>query len=100
MRQEIDMDTIATPQTPEEILTQGEKIYFDHKEELEKDDFGKFAVIEVESKEIFKDSDKLIAIQQAQKKYPNKLFYITQIGNLKKQVGSEVNEVFQYGWPI
>jgi len=94
------MNVVTTPQTPEEILTQGEKIYFDHKANLEKASMGNFVAIEVESKEIFVDADKLVAIQKAQEKYPNKLFYIVQIGNLKKQSGFDLNEIRKYGWPV
>lgn len=94
------MNVFTTPQTPEEILTLGEKIYFDNKAKLEKTRMGQFAAIEVEHKEIFVDADKLAAIQKAQKKHPNKLFYIVQIGNLKKQSGSDLNEIRKYGWPI
>ncbi len=84
--------------SPEELVTLGEKIYFEKKVELESNNFGQFAVIDVESGEIFVDSDKLTAIQKARKKYPNNLFYIVQIGNLKKQANSELNEVKKYGW--
>jgi len=86
--------------TPEELVTLGEQIYFDNKDSLEKKHFGEFAVIEVESKDIITDKDKLKAIQQAQKKYPNRLFYIVQIGKLKSQFTSEMNEVRRYGWTI
>ena len=86
--------------TPEELVTLGEQIYFENKDSLEKKHFGEFAVIEVESKEIITDRDKLKAIQQAQKKYPNRLFYIVQIGKLKSQFTSEMNEVRRYGWTI
>lgn len=86
------------PQSPEELLALGEQIYFSKKDELEKNNYGQFAVIEVENKEIFTDSDKLAAIQKAQKKYPNKLFYIVQIGNLKQQSTPEIDEVRKYGW--
>lgn len=94
------MNTVATTQSPDEILTQGEKIYFDNKTKLEKTNIGKFAAIEIDSKEIFVDRDKLVAIQKAQKKYPQKLFYIVQIGNLRKQNESNINEIRTYGWPI
>ena len=84
-------------QSPDEILLLGEKIYFDKKESLERKNYGDFAVIDVESREIFVDPDKLSAIQKAQKKYPDKLFYIVQIGNLKR-VTPEIDEVRKYGW--
>ncbi len=85
--------------SPEELVKLGEKIYLDNKESLEKDHKGEFAVIEVDSKEVFINVDKLKAIQDAQAKYPDKLFYIVQIGNYKTSTGlSEMNEVRKYGW--
>ncbi len=84
--------------SPEELVSEGEQVYFEKKDELETDNLGQFAVIEVESKEIFVDKDKLTAIQKAQQKYPNSLFYIVEIGNLKRQSNSEINEIRKYGW--
>ena len=83
---------------PNELAALGENIYFNKQNELEKSSLGQFAVIDIDSKEIFIDSDKLTAIQKAQSKYPNKLFYIVQIGNLKQSSNSELNEVKKYGW--
>jgi hypothetical protein len=85
---------------PEQLSALGEQIYFSKKDELERTSMGQFAVIEVESKEVFVDPDKLTAIQKAQARYPNKLFYIVQIGNLRPTPSSEVNEVKKYGWAI
>lgn len=97
------MNDAVTPRqeiSPEQLATLGEEIYFAQKDELEKTNLGQFAVIEVESKEIFVDPDKLVAIQRAQEKYPGKLFYIVQIGNLRQPSTSEVSEVKKYGWTI
>lgn len=84
--------------SPEELASLGEQIYFGKKDELERTNLGQFAVIEVESKEVFVNVDKLVAIQQAQAKYPNKLLYIVQIGNLRQRSNSELNEARKYGW--
>lgn len=86
--------------SPEQLSALGEQIYFSKKDELEKTSLGQFAVIEVQSKEIFVNSDKLSAIQQAQAKYPSKLFYIVQIGSLGSSPTSQVNEAKKYGWAI
>lgn len=86
--------------TPQELVAQGEKIYFERREELEKANYGHYAVIDVESGEIVINPDKLTAIQEAQVKHPNDLFYIVQIGNLKEHSGSEINELHKYGWAI
>ena len=93
------MSAKSTPSSsPEELVSTGERIYFSMKDELEKKYFGQFVVIEVDSKDIIVNSDKLTAIQQAQTKHPNKLFYIVQIGNLKQQSTFELNEIRKYGW--
>ena len=82
----------------DEIATMGEEIYFKNKEKLENEHYGEFAIIDVDSEKIFVDADKLTAIQKAQAKYPNKLFYIVQIGNLKQSSIQEINENKRYGW--
>ena len=93
------MSKISTPfSSPEELVTAGEQIYFSKKDKLEKEHFGDFAVIEIESQKITINPDKLIAIQKAQSQYPNKLFYIVQIGKLKQKSPSELNEIRNYGW--
>ena len=84
--------------SPEDLVKFSEKIYFDNKEQLELKSFGKFAVIDIESKQIIVDSDKTTAIQSAQSQYPGRLFYIVQIGNLQSPVGGEMNEMRRYGW--
>ena len=84
--------------SPEELTKAGEQIYFSNEDKLKKEHFGEFAVIEVDSQDIIVNPDKLTAIQQARAKHPGKLFYIVQIGNLKPQTSSEVNEVRKYGW--
>lgn len=93
-----DNSSQNTSPSPEELVSLGEQIYFSKKEKLEKTSLGKFAVIEVDSKDIIINSDKLAAIEEARAKYPNKLFYIVQIGNLKQQSTSELNEIKKYGW--
>jgi hypothetical protein len=84
--------------SPEEIIKLGEQIYFEIKEELEKNYYGKFVVIEVDTKDYFVNDDKTLAIQEAEKKHPGKLFFIAQIGNLKTQ--PNVNEVKRYALPF
>lgn len=84
--------------SPEELVSLGEKIYSDNREILERDHFNEYAVIEVESKNISINSDKLTAIQEAQEKNPGKLLYIVQIGRLRQQSNCEVNSMRKYGW--
>lgn len=86
--------------TPQELVSRGEVIYFEKREDLEKSNYGQYAVIDVESGDITVNSDKLTAIQEAQAKHPNDLFYIVQIGNLKEHFGSEMNELHKYGWTL
>lgn len=90
------MNTItATSLSPQEIIKKGEDIYFQNQDRLEKENYGQYAVIDIKSKEIFVDMDKTTAIQQAKEKYPNNLFFIVQIGNLRTT--SNVEELFKYG---
>jgi hypothetical protein len=82
----------------EEIISKGEKLYFDKQSELEKAHLNEFAVIEVESEDIVINEDKLSAVTEARKKHPNSMFYIVQIGKLKKVSNSAANEVRKYCW--
>ena len=91
------MDDTFNSQTPEEIIKQGEKIYFERIDELQ-NDVGKFVVINVETKDWIINEDKTVAIQEAEKKYPGKLFFIAQIGNLKPQ--QNVDEARRYALPF
>lgn len=90
--------TVSPSSAPDELVSLGEQIYFSKKDELEKEHYGEYAVIEVESRDITINADKLTAIQEAQTKHADKLFYIVQIGNLKQSSSSELNEVYKYGW--
>lgn len=92
------MSNSLTGINPNELVIKGEKIYFGEREQLEKSNFGQFAVIDVDSGEIFIDADKYTAIQKAKSKHPEKIFYIVQIGNLSSRMAPEVNEVKKYGW--
>lgn len=98
MNTNIPMNQQNMPVSPDELVTLGEQIYFEKKDELVANHLGEWAVIEVETKEIIINADKLTAIQEAKEKFPDKLFYIVQIGNLKPQPDSEINEIRKYGW--
>jgi hypothetical protein len=50
------------------------------KQTLEKNSFGQFVAIEVDSKEYFLGSTPLQAINNAQKKYASKPFHVIKIG--------------------
>ncbi len=54
------------------------------KDKLEKTAKGKYLVLEVESKKYFIDDDLLNAIECAEQKFPDKLFFIVQIGTLQE----------------
>ena len=95
----MDNQTPQASPSPDELVSVGEQIYFEKKDELEKERFGEYAVIEIDSKKIFINQDKLKAIQEAEKQFPNKLFFIVQIGNLKQPM-SETRELKKYGWPL
>lgn len=70
----------------EELTRLGEKFYNDElKQVLEPTHWGQYVVIDVEEKKYKTNSDRLIAVQEAQRDFGNKLFYIIQIGNLQHQ---------------
>lgn len=94
----MDNTTVPQSRTPEEIIQLGEQIYFEKKNDLEQNHYGEFVVIDVDTKDCIINADKTIAIQEAEKKYPDKLFFIAQIGNLKAQ--TNVDEVRRYVLPF
>lgn len=92
-------NTIPTQssQSTEEITKTGEKYYFENlKNKLEKTNNGDFLVLEVESKKYFLNKDLMVALDQAQKKFPSKLFFIVQVGTLQKPTVNYIKE--NYGW--
>lgn len=92
-------DTISSQnnQSAEEITKVGEKYYFESlKDQVEKTNNGDFLVLEVESKKSFIDKDLMIALNDAKKEFPNKLFFIVQIGTLQRPTMNYKKE--NYGW--
>ena len=84
-------------QSAEEITKVGEKYYFESlKDQIEKTNNGDFLVLEVESKKSFINKDLMIALNEARKKFPSKLFFIVQIGTLQKPTMNYKKE--NYGW--
>jgi hypothetical protein len=68
----------------EEISTLGEKFYNEHlKNSLEESHRGQYAVIDVEGRDYEIDADRLLAVEKAQKRFGQKLFYIIQVGASK-----------------
>ncbi|PIR71745.1 MAG: hypothetical protein COX89_01195 [Candidatus Nealsonbacteria bacterium CG_4_10_14_0_2_um_filter_37_10] len=76
----------TSPQiTPEEIAKQGEEIYEkEFRKKLEPKESGKYVAIEVESKKYFIGGTKEEALDEAQKVFPNKIFFVRRIGELEK----------------
>lgn len=69
----------------EDILREGEHLYLEtFKEELEGAFGGQYAVIDVESKEYVVRPNQLDALDEAKKKFGDKLFYIVQVGSLDR----------------
>lgn len=80
----------------EEITKLGSQIYFDKlQEKIEPTENGKFIVIEVESEDYFINSDQLVVLQKAKAKYPNKVFFSTQIGALHKPINNFVSQPYE-----
>ncbi len=83
--------------TPETLAKLGNKFYNDNlKEKLEKDSFGQYVVIEIDSGDFFVNQDLKIALEQAQNKYPDKLFHIVKIGEVQNYFKGAVRN--NYGW--
>ena len=73
--------------SPEEITRLGQDFYLKVlKDKLERTNNGDYAVIEVQSKDYYVDKDLVNALDKAKKKYPEKLFFIVQIGTLKSPI--------------
>lgn len=84
--------------SPEEIIKLGENFYFQElKDKLEKEHMGEYVVICVEKKEYVVDKDQLKAINEATKKFGDKLFFIARIGNIQKQMS---NYKKKYAWEL
>lgn len=67
----------------DQLLKRGEALYLEKfRTKLEKSDFGKYAVIDVENERYVIDEDKLAAVEKATADFGDNLFYIVQIGNL------------------
>lgn len=82
--------------SPEEIAKLGEAFYFrELKDKLEKEHMGEYVVIDVEKKEYVINKDKLAALEEARKKFGEKLFQIIQIGNIQKIVNYKNSS---YAW--
>ena len=43
---------------------------------------GEYVVIDVDTKHYFVDSDSLVALEKAKKKYPDKIFFSVIVGSL------------------
>lgn len=64
----------------EKIASAGKKIYEKIKGKYEPKENGKYLAIEVESGDAFLAKDGAEAIVKAKKKYPDKYFYLVNIG--------------------
>ena len=63
-----------------EIGEKGREIFRKISKELEKDYFGKFVAIEVDSGDYFIGDTSIEANTKAREKYPSKVFYLGRIG--------------------
>mgnify|MGYP001558820008 CR=1 FL=1 len=84
----------------EELSKLGEKIYNEKlRNSLEKTHMGQYAVIDVSTEKYEVDVDRLNALEKAQKKFGEKLFYIIQIGT-SKSPGVNFYSKKDYAWNI
>jgi len=71
--------------SPEEIAKRGGEIYEkEFRKDLEPKEIGKYIAIEVESKKYFIGETKEKVLDEAQKIFPNKIFFVRRIGELEK----------------
>ena len=64
-----------------EFIGKAEKIYAGVKEQLENEHWGEIIVIEPDSGHYFVDKNRRKAMQNAEEKYPDKLFHMRRIGD-------------------
>ena len=72
----------------EEQLTllreRGESIYLSHRSKLEREHWGAYVAIEVESKKVYVGPDIDAALEKAQASHPERVFYFRTIGRLSR----------------
>ena len=69
--------------TPHEITDKGKELYYRLRPELKKKyDEGDYIAFEVESGDYFVGETGLKAINKGLKKYPNKQFFLAQVGSV------------------
>lgn len=96
MSDTVNIPHIQKGHSPEEITKKGQEIYLSElKDQLEQKKLGEYAVIDVDSKEYFVNKDLVVALDEARKTYPNKLFFIVQIGTLSPSMRTKKQ---QYAW--
>ncbi|MBI2551921.1 hypothetical protein HYW17_01305 [Candidatus Uhrbacteria bacterium] len=64
----------------EQIAREGRKIYEQIKGEYGPKDRGKFLAIDIDTSEVFIGNTSAEAVEEAKKKYPEKVFYVVKIG--------------------
>jgi len=82
----------------QEISRKGQEIYDELKEGLESKYKGKYIAIEIESKHYEIGDTPLEAIDNAEKKYPNKLFHLIRIGFPGLYTVSRTAKKEKHGW--
>jgi hypothetical protein len=94
-----DPTQVIQQQSLEYISKTGREFYLSElRDKLEKDAFNKYVVIEPTSKDYFIDEDLLVALQQAEEKFPDKLFYIVKVGSLLPPATNFVHQKTSYAW--
>lgn len=71
---------IIPPLSPDDIATRGQKIYEPLRTQMERENFGKILVIDIESGQYEMDSDHHAAVQRARANHPDALLYGLRIG--------------------
>lgn len=83
----------------EDILRLGERLYFDKfRQELEAEFDGQHAVIDVDRSEYVVKSNPVEAMDEAKKKFGDKVFYVIQVGRIDHPTSNHFER--RYAWPF
>jgi hypothetical protein len=75
----------ATPDplfaNPEEFAQAGERIYLEHKADLEKAHMGRFVAVDVVTRKFYIDDAAEVALDSGRKDHPAGIFHLIRIGS-------------------
>ncbi|GEM_PF-1585104 len=84
------------PANVSEIIRKGNEIYETLKEGFERDNSGKYIVIEVDSGKYFIGETRDEAVVTAKKSFPNIIMFVRRIGHIEKASRHLLNNSYNY----